>query len=163
MDANQINQFALILWMPVFLLWAITGNAGKKAAYSRAESQSQTMVWVVWIAWLLLFSHGFRRPVLTTHFVSVTSASVAIGFFLTIVGLAFSVCARFCIGKNWSAQIEVKEDHQLVRSGPYAIVRHPIYSGFMLATLGTAIAFGELSGLFAVSYTHLTLPTIYSV
>jgi protein-S-isoprenylcysteine O-methyltransferase Ste14 len=48
-----------------------------------------------------------------------------------------------------SLLIELKKDHQLIRSGPYAIVRHPIYSGFMLATLGTAIAFGEWSGLLA--------------
>jgi protein-S-isoprenylcysteine O-methyltransferase len=59
----------------------------------------------------------------------------------------FSVWARFHIGRNWSPQIEIKEDHQLIGNGPYAVVRHPIYSGFMLATLGTAIAFGELSGL----------------
>ena len=45
--------------------------------------------------------------------------------------------------------IHLKEDHQLIRCGPYGIVRHPIYSGFMLATLGTAIAFGEWSGLLA--------------
>jgi len=149
MDANFVNQFALFLWTPVFLLWAITGNASKKTAYSRAESQSHRAGWVVWFAWLLLFSHGFRRQPLATRFLRITSATVAIGFALTILGLVFSVWARFCIGTNWSAQIEVKEEHQLIRSGPYAIVRHPIYSGFMLATLGTAIAFGEWSGLIA--------------
>jgi len=46
--------------------------------------------------------------------------------------------------------ITVTRDHELIRTGPYAVVRHPIYSGFMLATLGTAIAFGEVSGLLAV-------------
>jgi protein-S-isoprenylcysteine O-methyltransferase Ste14 len=149
MDSNSINQVVLFLWMPVFLLWAITGNAAKQTAYSRTESRSQVAVWVVWIAWLLLFSHGFRRPPLTARFMGVTTATVATGLLLTILGLGLSVWARFCIGRNWSAQIEVKQGHQLIRNGPYAIVRHPIYSGFMLATLGTAIAFGEWSGIVA--------------
>ena len=78
-----------------------------------------------------------------------TSETVSIGLALTLIGLAFSVWARFCIGKNWSARIELKQGHQLIRRGPYAIVRHPIYLGFMLATLGTAIAFAEWSGLLA--------------
>jgi protein-S-isoprenylcysteine O-methyltransferase Ste14 len=43
----------------------------------------------------------------------------------------------FYIGGNWSALLELKKDHQLIRRGPYAIVRHSIYSGFTLATLGT--------------------------
>jgi len=65
------------------------------------------------------------------------------------VGLAFSVWARFYIGRNWSPHIELKKEHQLIRTGPYAVVRHPIYSGFMLATLGTAVVFAEWSGLLA--------------
>ncbi len=69
------------------------------------------------------------------------------GFAITVAGLAFAVWARFYIGRNWDGLVALKEDHQLVRGGPYAIVRHPIYSGFMLATLGTAIADGEVAGL----------------
>jgi len=52
---------------------------------------------------------------------------------------------------DWSALVELKKDHQLIRRGPYAIVRHPIYSGFMLATLGTAVMQGELHGLLALA------------
>jgi len=96
-----------------------------------------------------LFGHGFRRPSLADHFIEATSDTVGVGLALTAVGLAFSVWARICIGKNWSARIELKQGHQLIRNGPYAIVRHPIYLGFMLATLGTAIAFAEWSGLLA--------------
>jgi protein-S-isoprenylcysteine O-methyltransferase Ste14 len=62
----------------------------------------------------------------------------------------FSLWARFSIGRNWSPQIGMKEDDQLIGHGPYAIVRHPTYAGFMLATLGAAIAIGEWPGLLAV-------------
>jgi len=96
-----------------------------------------------------LFGHGFRRPPLANHFIDGTSGTVGVGLALTAVGLAFSVWARLCIGKNWSARIELKQGHQLIRKGPYAIVRHPIYLGFMMATLGTAIVFAEWSGLLA--------------
>ena len=79
----------------------------------------------------------------------ITDTAAYVGLAITVAGLGLSVWARFHIGRNWSRLIELKEDHQLIRTGPYAIVRHPIYSGFMLATLGTAIAYGEVSGLIA--------------
>ncbi len=146
---SQISQLIMLLWMAVFLLWAITALASKRTIHSLSEGQSRVAVWVVWIAWWLLFSHGFRRPPLASRFVPMTPATAYIGLAITVAGLAFSVWARFSIGRNWSPLIHLKEDHQLIRSGPYGIVRHPIYSGFMLATLGTAIAFGEWSGLLA--------------
>jgi protein-S-isoprenylcysteine O-methyltransferase len=54
------------------------------------------------------------------------------------------------LGGNWSASVTVKQDHRLVRRGPYTIVRHPIYTGLLLALLGTAVALGELRGLLGV-------------
>ena len=149
MNATLMNQIVLFLWMPVFLLWAITSGSSKRTVQSRSDSESRVAIWVVWIAWLLLFGHGFRRPPLSAHFTDVTPATASIGLALTVIGLGFSVWARFAIGSNWSPWIELKQGHQLIRTGPYAILRHPIYSGFMLATLGTAIALAEWSGLLA--------------
>jgi protein-S-isoprenylcysteine O-methyltransferase Ste14 len=63
-----------------------------------------------------------------------------------MVGLSFAVWARLRIGKDWSPFIHVKHDHELIQSGPYRIVRHPIDAGLMLAMLGTAITYGLLSG-----------------
>jgi protein-S-isoprenylcysteine O-methyltransferase Ste14 len=73
------------------------------------------------------------------------------GAALTVAGLAIAVWARFYLGANWSATVTVKQDHQLIRSGPYSVVRHPIYSGVLLAMLGTAMYVGEIRGLFAVA------------
>src|SRR5881396_1684506 len=125
---SRMNQAILFLWMAVFLLWAITAVAAKRTIHSRSEGPSRMAVWVVWIAWWLLFGHGFRRPPLASRFLPMTSAAAYIGLAITVVGLAFSVWARFYIGRNWSPLIQVKEDHQLIRNGPYGIVRHPIYS-----------------------------------
>ena len=65
------------------------------------------------------------------------------------VGLAFSVWARVALGRNWSAEVTFKEGHELVASGPYGLVRHPIYTGLLLMGLGTAINYGRVVG-FAV-------------
>jgi protein-S-isoprenylcysteine O-methyltransferase Ste14 len=147
----MVDQAVLFLWMPIFLLWTFTARTSKETVQSSSESQSRIAIRLVWFAWLLLFSRGFRRATLSSKFMSATAGTIAIGLALTIVGLAFATWARLCIGRNWSRMIEVKHDHELIRKGPYAIVRHPIYSGFMVATLGTAIAFAEWSGLIAFS------------
>jgi protein-S-isoprenylcysteine O-methyltransferase Ste14 len=72
-----------------------------------------------------------------------------LGAVLVAVGLGFSVWARRHLGRNWSANVVVKEDHALIRTGPYKHLRHPIYSGVLLAFLGLAITINEWRGLLA--------------
>ena len=69
------------------------------------------------------------------------------GLALTMAGVAVAIWARVTLGTNWSATVTVKENHELIRKGPYLFVRHPIYAGALLAILGTALAFGEVRGL----------------
>jgi protein-S-isoprenylcysteine O-methyltransferase Ste14 len=61
------------------------------------------------------------------------------GVVVCLIGLAFAVWARVQIGRFWSGAVALKAEHALIRGGPYAITRHPIYSGLLLALLGTAI------------------------
>jgi len=74
------------------------------------------------------------------------------GVALTAAGLLFAIWARLYLGTNWSGTVTVKVGHELVRSGPYRWVRHPIYSGLLLASLGTAAERGEMRGVFAVAF-----------
>jgi protein-S-isoprenylcysteine O-methyltransferase Ste14 len=62
---------------------------------------------------------------------------------LIVVGLGITVWARRHSGPFWSGRVTLKRDHQLIQSGPYAWVRHPIYSGLLLAMLATALFVGE--------------------
>jgi protein-S-isoprenylcysteine O-methyltransferase Ste14 len=71
------------------------------------------------------------------------------GFALTIAGLACALWARVVLGKYWSDKVILQTEHQLIRTGPYARMRHPIYSGVLLAVLGTALVVGEWRGLLA--------------
>jgi protein-S-isoprenylcysteine O-methyltransferase Ste14 len=69
-----------------------------------------------------------------------------LGVLLMAAGLGFSVWARRHLGRNWSSQVVVKQDHALIRTGPYSRLRHPIYTGILLAFLGTAVVVGEVRG-----------------
>ena len=71
-----------------------------------------------------------------------TPAFEAAGLLLTILGCVFAIWARLTLGTNWSSMPDVKQSHELVTKGPYALVRHPIYSGLLLALAGTVIAAG---------------------
>lgn len=77
-----------------------------------------------------------------------------VGAACAVVGIAVAIWARLYIGRNWSPRPAVKEAHELVTGGPYAFVRHPIYSGIILAALGTTLTgtiFGAILFLFAVA------------
>jgi protein-S-isoprenylcysteine O-methyltransferase Ste14 len=65
---------------------------------------------------------------------------------IVLAGGAFTVWARVTLGRNWSAEVTFKQDHELIESGPYALVRHPIYTGLLAMALGTAIDYGRPLG-----------------
>jgi len=144
-------DFAGLLWLAIFILWAILSFAVKQTVGSRSDARARVSVWFVMVAWLILFNRNLRPGILGERFLPAGPAAKYIGLALTVVGLGFAVWARFAIGRNWGGMITVQQDHKLMQRGPYAIVRHPIYSGFMLATLGTAIILGEIGGLISVA------------
>ncbi|HEU5114450.1 MAG TPA: isoprenylcysteine carboxylmethyltransferase family protein [Candidatus Paceibacterota bacterium] len=73
---------------------------------------------------------------------------------ISVVGISFAVWARLHLGRNWSPRPAVKEHHELVTSGPYAYVRHPIYSGIILLAFGAAIS-GSLVGVIALVFASI--------
>lgn len=73
-----------------------------------------------------------------------------IGALITALGMLFTVWARVHLGRNWSGMVTIKHDHELIDSGPYALVRHPIYTGLLVAFIGTAVAGGNWRSVLAV-------------
>ncbi|MDQ6620423.1 MAG: isoprenylcysteine carboxylmethyltransferase family protein [Pseudomonadota bacterium] len=80
-----------------------------------------------------------------------------IGACVTAAGLLFTVWARIHLAGNWSGIVTIKHDHELIATGPYAIVRHPIYTGLLVAFIGSAMARGEWRGVLAVVIAWLAL------
>jgi len=99
----------------------------------------------------LLSLRSVPLPSLNERFLPHETLWFWIGAAVTAGGLLFSVWARRHLGKNWSQEVTLKEDHELIRSGPYALVRHPIYTGLLLAFIGSAVARGEWRGPIAVA------------
>lgn len=76
-----------------------------------------------------------------------TTSIMIIGVVLTIFGLFIALWARVILGTNWSGSVTFKEEHELIEKGPYAYVRHPLYTGLLMMFLGTAVEAGTLGGL----------------
>jgi protein-S-isoprenylcysteine O-methyltransferase Ste14 len=104
------------------------------------------------LAIVLLVSPRFAGTALSTRFLPGSRILFWTGTALLIAGLLFSVAARRHLGGNWSGTVTLKQDHTLTRSGPYRFVRHPIYTGLLLAIFGSGvIALGEWRGLLALA------------
>lgn len=139
-------------WIAVGIVWLIAALASKQTARREPMSSRLLHMAIMTAALVLLFPtllFGARLPVglLAGRFVPESAAIAWTGLALTLAGCTFSVWARVLLGGNWSATVTVKRDHRLIRQGPYAIVRHPIYTGFLLGLLGTALALGVWRGI----------------
>jgi len=135
-----------IAWVALALVWFAGALGTKRTARNESPGSRAQHVILTFIAFLLLFGPDHEWSGLET----LRGAGVA----MTLAGLAFAIWARLTIGRNWSGTVELKENHELVRRGPYRIVRHPIYSGLLVAMLGTAMAFGGWRGYlgFAIAF-----------
>jgi protein-S-isoprenylcysteine O-methyltransferase len=146
---TDIHRYIDAVWISALIVWVVGALATKRSA--RVQSPGSRLMQAAFfiLAFLLLFNDTFRFGPLAWRFVPRSSAAGYSGLVLTIVGVAFAIWARFYLGRNWSGTVTIKQDHELIRTGPYALVRHPIYTGLELAILGTAIAIGEIRGLVA--------------
>jgi protein-S-isoprenylcysteine O-methyltransferase Ste14 len=138
-----------ILWLAWLAYWFVAAlNVKRTERRERFGSLLLNRAPLVIGAFLLAFE---RQPLswLSARFLPRSMAFYGIGLVMLAAGLGFAVWARRHLGRNWSGIVTVKQDHELIRTGPYALVRHPIYTGLLLAILGTAVAIGEWRGLIA--------------
>ena len=142
-------QIELIPWYLFVIVWIVASLWVKTTKAAEPLMSRLTYGSLMALAFYLLFS---RRALgmLGTRFIRDAESVAVAGIVLTFAGVALSIWARLILGENWSAKVTRKVDHELIRSGPYAFVRHPIYSGLLLATIGTAIFVGQWRGLIAI-------------
>jgi protein-S-isoprenylcysteine O-methyltransferase Ste14 len=139
----------LLAWLALFLVW-LAGLASTKRTV-RAQPAGSRLFYLV----LLLFGFALLnerwirfgwlegRVVPRLHWIPIAALA------LTVAGCAFAIWARLMLGRNWSGRATVKEGHELITSGPYALARHPIYTGILCAVAGTALAVGQWRGVVA--------------
>ncbi len=137
------------LWVVLAAIWLVS-SFWSKQTQERAAINSRLAYGVpVLIAFYLLFNEHVPLHWMNVEIIARNRFLGELGVAITAIGLALAVWARFSIAGNWSGAVSVKIAHQFIRKGPYAWVRHPIYSGILGATLGTAIAIGEVRCLLA--------------
>ena len=150
-----------LLWLAWLAYWIIAARNVKPTR--RRESPVSRLMTIVLtaLAAVLLAFRGQKLTWLHARFLPQTLIGYWLGLLMVVLGLAFAVWARAHLGRNWSGTVTVKEDHELIRTGPYGIVRHPIYTGLLFAILGSAVAFGEWRGLLAFGF--LTLAFVFKL
>src|SRR6478752_7451248 len=121
-------------WAAFWLYWIVAAFSVKRGRVP--WSRELRIRAVIVVAVILLIRLGAFRG----HGLNTDPWRAGIGLALFGVGLGFAIWARVHIGRNWGTPMTQKDDPELVTSGPYRLVRHPIYSGIIVAGIGTAVA-----------------------
>ncbi len=139
------NVYAAIAdcWKVLAAVWLI-GIAFTKPAVRKQSAGSRLLYYgLALTGGLLIWGYPFPRDWLAARFAPHTQSVAFVGLALTIAGCLFAAWARITLGANWSGRATVKAGHELIVKGPYALARHPIYTGILLALAGTVLAVGQ--------------------
>lgn len=137
MTASLIRSTAILVPWLLWLAYWIHASAEAKRTVCRESRWSRTLQSVPLIVGcgLIVWPSAVDSAASPAFFGPTQWAGLAI----VIAGLAFSVWGRLHLGTNWSVSVTLKDTHELIRTGPYALVRHPIYTGCLAAIAGSAL------------------------
>jgi protein-S-isoprenylcysteine O-methyltransferase Ste14 len=135
---------AMVLWCVFSIYWEIEAKNSSPAAVSESRPSRWLHLLLINAGQLLLF---FEVRGLGRRYLPASTILVATGLAMLAMGVLLAVWARRCLGRNWSGEITIKVEHQLVRNGPYRVLRHPIYTALLSMYAGTALVSGELHAL----------------
>lgn len=143
---SSLSPIIFLCWFIFVVYWAISAIGVKKDVSQRSGWRKFLLLRILLIIiliWLLnqgSFSHfwdsAYNLPLFSNAIVQIIGAILCGG------GILFAFWARWNLGRNWSGTPQIKIDHELVTSGPYRFVRHPIYTGMLTALLGSALTAG---------------------
>jgi protein-S-isoprenylcysteine O-methyltransferase Ste14 len=129
-----------IPWLAFVAYWIISALNTKRTQKREAFVARYGIMFVEVVGFVLLFKHSADIGFLAERVLPRSYAAGITAVILTWAGIALAIWARWHLGQYWSGRITIKEDHKLICTGPYARLRHPIYSGLDLAAIGSALA-----------------------
>lgn len=124
------------LWLVWVVIWVVAAGFAKRAVYR--QSLGRRLLFVALIAACMVATR--HMPGVFAWFIFPNPFTEAAGVGLLAAGLGWAVWARAHLAGNWSGFVTIKENHELIQSGPYRVTRHPIYTGVLLGILGTMLA-----------------------
>ena len=151
------ESFFPVLWIAFIIYWRIKAANTKTTQRLEPLASRMLRVFIFLIAIVLLSIT--RIPLRWLYFRPWQPGlwPFWLGAAVFVVGLLFAVWAREHLGRNWSRSVTIKQGHELITSGPYAVARHPIYTGILVGFLGMAIAISEVRGFIAFICVFLAL------
>jgi protein-S-isoprenylcysteine O-methyltransferase Ste14 len=145
-DAGDLMEGAWIVFAVYWLVAALRTNRAKKR---EPAAEWLLRFAVMTSAFFLLYKADPRWGRLNDRFIPSVPWVRQLGAALAWTGIAFAIWARHHIGRYWSGSVSLRADHQLIRTGPYSRIRHPIYTGILVALAGTVLVIGRYRGLLA--------------
>lgn len=147
---ENAREIIMAFWLAYGAVWLLTAFRLKPVVRAEDSGSRMSQLLILACAAELLFGKPTGVALLDARSLPAVAGLVGIGIGLTAAGAVFSIVARLFLGQNWSATATIKQDHELIRRGPYSLVRHPIYTGTLIAAIGTALALGEIRDLLAL-------------
>ena len=134
-------------WVVFWVYWTMSAIRLRTSRRQAPLAFTVLNMALMYAGFVLVFTSRTVHGALGTRFVPTAVWVAAFGAACVVAGVALAIWARRVLGRNWSGRVRIVEGQRLVRTGPYALARHPIYTGMLLAVLGAALVGGTLGGL----------------
>jgi len=144
------ESFFPVVWIAFLIYWQIKAVDTKTTQRLEPSVSRILRVLTFLIAIVLLSTTRIPLPWLYRQLWPSGFWPFWLGAALTVAGILFAVWAREHLGRNWSRSVTIKQGHELITTGPYAVVRHPIYTGILIGFLGMAIAISQVRGFIVI-------------